>query len=567
MECKWQLKPSPDENLVTQLCTEIYHSEKPAQRAVIQLLLQRGIYTYSQAKTFFNPSLDDLHDPFLMKDMDKAVKRILQAIDNQENILIYGDYDVDGTTAVSLFYLFLSEFYQNVTYYIPDRYKEGYGVSYQGIDYANDNAISLIITLDCGIKAVEKVEYAKKIGIDVIICDHHTPSDELPQAVAILNPKQTDCTYPYDELCGCGIGFKLAQAINLVFERPKEAVFKYLDLVAIAIAADIVPVTGENRILLHFGLQFINKNPSFGVEKLLQSVKKPYTTTDLVFIIAPRINAAGRMAHANCAVELLTQKDSKEIIIKANEIEILNAKRKRIDEEITQEALEQIIENQEENRNTTVVYHPLWHKGVIGIVASRLIETYYRPTLVFTENGDKLAASARSVSGFNIYNALEACQEHLLQFGGHKYAAGLTLAKEKYEIFKKTFENIVSQTMDKELLIPKIMIDIEINLEDISSVFYQTLERFSPFGPQNMTPVFLSKKVIAKEFRAIGDGTHLRVVLTNPEKTVQFVGIGFGLAEKINILKTGKLLEMVYQIEENTWNGITNIQLKIKDIR
>ena len=567
MKYKWNLKPLPDESSVLRLCSEIYKTAKPAQRSIVQLLLQRKIETYEQAKKFFNPSLKDLHNPFEMKDMDKAVQRILQAIENQENILIYGDYDVDGTTAVSLFYLFLSELYNNVTCYVPDRYKEGYGVSFQGINYASDNNISLIITLDCGIKAIDKVDYAKEKGIDVIVCDHHTPSSELPKAVAILNPKQKDCSYPYDELCGCGIAFKLAQAINIVLERPESFVFKYLDLVAIAIAADIVPVTGENRILLAQGLSLINEKPSIPVRKLLQTAKQPYTTTDLVFVVAPRINAAGRIAHANLVIELLTQKQEKEIISKAYEIEYLNDKRKRLDEEITQEALVQIIENQEENKKTTVVFQPFWHKGVIGIVASRLIENYYRPTLVFTKNEDKLVASARSVSGFNIYNALEACQEYLEQFGGHKYAAGLTIKEENYNKFKEAFELIVSQTIDKELLEQRINIDLEIKLEDISPIFFETLKRFAPFGPENMTPVFLSKGVKAKEFRAVGDGSHLRIVLTNIEETVSFVAIGFGLADKKTILEKGQPFDIVYQLEENIWNGRVSIQMRIKDIQ
>lgn len=567
MKYKWNLKPLPDESSVLWLCSEIYKTAKPAQRSIVQLLLQRKIETYEQAKKFFNPSLKYLHNPFEMKDMDKAVQRILQAIENQENILIYGDYDVDGTTAVTLFYLFLSELYNNVTYYVPDRYKEGYGVSFQGINYASDNNISLIITLDCGIKAIDKVDYAKEKGIDVIVCDHHTPSSELPKAVAILNPKQKDCSYPYEELCGCGIAFKLAQAINIVLERPESFVFKYLDLVAIAIAADIVPVTGENRILLAQGLSLINEKPSIPVRKLLQTAKQPYTTTDLVFVVAPRINAAGRIAHANLVIELLTQKQEKEIISKAYEIEYLNDKRKRLDEEITQEALVQIIENQEENKKTTVVFQPFWHKGVIGIVASRLIENYYRPTLVFTKNEDKLVASARSVSGFNIYNALEACQEYLEQFGGHKYAAGLTIKEENYNKFKEVFERIVSQTIDKELLEQRINIDLEIKLEDISSIFFETLKRFAPFGPENMTPVFLSKGVKAKEFRAVGDGSHLRIVLTNIEETVSFVAIGFGLADKKTILEKGQPFDIVYQLEENIWNGRASIQMKIKDIQ
>ncbi|MEO5789118.1 single-stranded-DNA-specific exonuclease RecJ, partial [Gelidibacter sp.] len=461
---RWTLKPKPELSKVKHLSEALQ-----VEDAIASLLLSRGIETYEDAKQFFRPSLNELHDPFLMKDMDKAVERIEKAFADGENILVFGDYDVDGTSSVALMSSYLKTRTDAVATYIPDRYEEGYGVSIKGIDFAHDNDVSLIIALDCGIKAIDKVAYAKEKGIDFIICDHHRPGAELPDAVAILDPKRDDCSYPYDELCGCGVGFKLVQALASRDGKTIEDLIEYLDLVAMAIGADIVPITGENRILAYFGLQVINQNPRAGIKAIIDQTKKTeLTITDVVFIVAPRINAAGRMQHGNHAVALLTEEDAELAKTYALQIEQFNTDRKEADQLITQEALMQIEESEEHERFTSVVYQESWHKGVIGIVASRLIETYYRPTLVFTKSGDRLAASARSVSGFDVYNALEACSEHIEQFGGHKYAAGLTLKEENYEAFKQAFEDEVSKTIDRALLVPEIRVDMPIDLKDIT---------------------------------------------------------------------------------------------------
>ena len=562
---RWSLKPKPQTEKVEAL-------QKALQVDVITatLLLQRGIETYEAAKQFFRPSLNDLHDPFLMKDMDKATARIEKAITNNENILVYGDYDVDGTTSVALMSSYLKTVYPNVATYIPDRYDEGYGISYKGIDFANDNDFSLIIALDCGIKAIEKVDYAKNLGIDFIICDHHRPGNEIPQAAAVLDPKREDCEYPYKELCGCGVGFKLIQALASKEGKTTEDLIDYLDLVATAIGADIVPINGENRALAYLGLQVINTNPRPGIKAILNEVKKTeLTITDVVFIVAPRINAAGRMKHGNYAVTLLTEKD-KELAAKyAAEINEYNLDRRETDKRITEEALKQIEEQKEQNRLTTVVYHETWHKGVIGIVASRLTETYYRPTLVFTKSGDKLAASARSIKGFDVYNALEACKEHIEQFGGHKYAAGLTLAEKNYEAFKQAFEDVVSKTIDRDLLIPEIKIDDNIDLSDITPKFYRILKQFAPFGPSNMTPVFMTKNLMDTGYgKCVGaDKTHLRLTAKQRKSSINFVGIGFGMGDKIDTISNGKQFDAVYSIDENEWQGNTSLQLKLRDIR
>ncbi|MBT8273261.1 MAG: single-stranded-DNA-specific exonuclease RecJ, partial [Bacteroidia bacterium] len=485
---RWTLKPKPDQSKVDALKSALQVDDM-----VASLLVQRGIETYEQAKHFFRPSLDDLHDPFLMKDMAEAVDRIELAISKGENILVYGDYDVDGTTAVALLSSFLKTRTDRISTYIPDRYLEGYGVSTQGIDYADDNDFSLIIALDCGIKAIDKVAYAKEKNIDFIICDHHRPGAKLPEAVAILDPKREDCQYPYKELCGCGVGFKLIQALARSENDSIEALTAYLDLVATAIAADIVPITGENRVLTYFGMQVINSAPRQGIKAILQQTKKDhFTITDVVFIVAPRINAAGRMKHGNHAVTLLTETDLNLAAQYAIEIDQFNTSRREADKQTTIEALAQIEENKEQDRLSTVVYNDSWHKGVIGIVASRLTETYYRPTLVFTKSGNKLAASARSVKGFDVYKAIEACSEYVEQFGGHKYAAGLTLKANNYEKFKSKFENVVTELIDKSMLIPEISIDSEIGFDTITPKFYRILSQFAPFGPGNMTPVFMT---------------------------------------------------------------------------
>ena len=561
---RWTIKPKPSEEKIKQLAAALNVEE-----FVATLLVQRGIETFEDARQFFRPTLADLHNPYLMKDMDKAVERIELAIKNQENILVFGDYDVDGTTAVSLVSSYLKTYYPNVATYIPDRYDEGYGISFKGIDFADDNGFSLIIALDCGIKSIDHVIYAKERNIDFIICDHHRPGNSLPEAVAILDPKREDCGYPYDELCGCGIGFKLIQALGENRNQTIEDLTSYLDLVATAIAADIVPMTGENRILAYFGLQVINSNPRPGFKALTHQIKKKtLDITDVVFIIAPRINAAGRIKHGNHAVELLTEFDFEQAQQFASEIEAYNAERKDLDKQITREALEQIIKNKEKERFTTVVFQEDWHKGVIGIVASRLIETYYRPTLVFTKSGDKYAASARSVKGFDVYNALEACSEHLEQFGGHMYAAGMTLLEENYKKFKDAFEKVVEETIHPDMLIPEISIDAEINFSDITPKLMRILQQFEPFGPQNMTPVFLTKNVKDTGYaqRLGADEEHLKLFVRQ-NNSEGMAAIGFGLGNKMELTANKKPFEAVYCIDENEWNGKTSVQLRLKDIK
>jgi single-stranded-DNA-specific exonuclease len=505
----------------------------------------------------------------LMRDMDKAVDRILSAIETGENILVFGDYDVDGTTAVSLVSSYLKSVYPNIDTYIPDRYGEGYGVSYQGIDYADDNGCTLIIALDCGIKSIDHVTYAKNKGIDFIICDHHRPGSSLPDAVAVLDPKRDDCTYPYDELCGCGIGFKLIQALGRHFGDGMDKLFPYLDLVATAIAADIVPMTGENRILAKFGLDVINNNPRPGIAALAgQAGKKALTISDVVFIVAPRINAAGRIKHGQEAVRLLSEFDLEQARAFADEIEQYNIDRKDLDKTITAQALSQIAENGEESHFTTVVFQEDWHKGVIGIVASRLTETYYRPTIVFTKSGEKLAASARSVRDFDVYNALEACAQHLEQFGGHKYAAGMTLKPDDYRAFKEAFERTVRETIDPQLLVPEVTIDLELDLHDIDDKLVRILKQFEPFGPENMTPVFCASGVIDSGYgKTIGDGdAHLKLFVRQ-NGSEGFGAIGFGLGSKLPLTRERKPFEAAFCLEENQWNGSVSTQLRLKDIR
>ncbi|MFY8187613.1 MAG: single-stranded-DNA-specific exonuclease RecJ [Flavobacterium sp.] len=562
---RWKHKPIPDEKIVKHLQDSLQ-----IPTTIAALLVQRGIHTFDEAKLFFRPKWEDLHDPFLMKDMDKAVDRIEKALCNKERILVFGDYDVDGTTAVALVSSFLKTISEDVDYYIPDRYTEGYGISFKGIDYAFDNEITLIIALDCGIKSVDKIAYANEKGIDFIICDHHRPGDILPNAVAILDPKRSDCTYPYDELCGCGIGFKLIQALVQKRGWQQELLMPYLDLVATAIGADIVPINGENRILAYFGLQVLNANPRPGFKALIQkSNKKVFTISDVVFIIAPRINAAGRIKHGNYAVQLLTEFSEEQAVEFAAEIEIFNTDRKEFDQNITIEAINQVIENQEEDNFTTVVYNENWHKGVIGIVASRLTETYYRPTLVFTKSGDFLAASARSVKDFDVYNALEACSEYLEQFGGHKYAAGMTLKPENYLNFKAKFEEVVRQTILPEMREPEIVVDLEINFSDIEPKFLRILKQFEPFGPENMHPVFETKNVFDTGFKKTlgAKNEHLRLFLKEENSDVRFGAIGFNLGTRINQIHTAAPLSIAYTIDENEWNGNVTVQLSLKDVK
>lgn len=561
---RWTLKSKPSEDTVQHLAKALN-----VEDFVATLLVQRGIETFEDAKAFFRPTLDHLHDPYLMKDMDKAIARIEKAIENDENILVFGDYDVDGTTAVSLVSSYLKTYYPNVATYIPDRYDEGYGISFKGIDFGDDNGFSLIIALDCGIKSIDHVAYAKERDIDFIICDHHRPGSFLPQAVAVLDPKRDDCNYPYDELCGCGIGFKLIQALSQNRNQTIDDLIPYLDLVAAAIAADIVPMTGENRVLAYFGLQVINTDPRPGIKAIIHQLKKQtLDITDVVFIIAPRINAAGRIKHGNHAVELLTEFDFEQAQQFASEIEAYNSERKDLDKLITKEALLQIAENQEKERFTSVVFQEDWHKGVIGIVASRLIETYYRPTLVFTKSGDRYAASARSVKGFDVYNALEACSEHLEQFGGHMYAAGMTLKEENYQLFKEAFEKEVESTIHPDMLTPEISVDAEIDFADITPKLTRILKQFEPFGPQNMTPIFVTKNVKDTGYgKPMGkEEEHVRLFVKQ-HNSEGIAAIGFGLGDKFDLTTNQKTFDAVYCIDENEWNGKVSLQLRLRDIK
>jgi len=560
---RWSYKPIPDSTTVDHLASVLSISKPLAT-----ILAQRGITNFDEAKDFFRPSLDNLHDPYLMKDMDVAVTRINKAVEAQESILVYGDYDVDGTTSVALMSTYLKELTSKVETYIPDRYNEGYGVSYQGIDYAASNGFSLIIALDCGIKAIDKVAYAKEKGIDFIICDHHKPGDSIPEATAVLNPKRTDCNYPFKELCGCGVGFKLIQAHAQQLGKSIEDLTPYLDLVATAIAADIVPMVEENRILAFHGLKMINSEPRLGIKSLIQNIqKKELTITDVVFTIAPRINAAGRIKHGNYAVELLVETDAEKAQRFSKEIDTFNSYRKELDKQITDEALQQIIENDEEQNFSTVVFSETWHKGVIGIVASRLTETYYRPTLVFTKSGEKLAASARSVKGFDVYNAIEQCSEFVEQFGGHKYAAGLTLLPQNYSAFKQKFEEIVSSTIPEQLLTPEILIDTKLELHELTPKFYRILEQMAPFGPQNMRPVFTTEGVRDNGYgKKVGkDLSHLKMSLINGSDKSTYNAIGFGMGNKFKQVNND--FSIAYSVDKNEWNGFTSLQLLLKDLK
>lgn len=562
MEKRWVLKPSPEAKLASSLQESLGVSP-----IIAQLLAQRGIQNFEEAKTFFRPSLEQLHDPFLMKGMQEAVHRLDQAITKGEKVLVYGDYDVDGTTAVSLMYSFIKSLSPLVEYYIPDRYAEGYGVSYQGIDYAHTNGFSLIICLDCGIKAVDKVAYASEKGVDFIICDHHRPGPTVPKAVAVLDPKQSDCAYPYKELSGCGVGFKLAQAYCQQKNLPLEHILPYLDLLVVSIAADIVPITGENRVLAYFGLKQINTNPRIGIQALMEvsGKEKAFIISDVVFGLAPRINAAGRIEHGAKAVELLVQDDLVAAREKAAYIDQNNTLRKELDRSITEEALQLIVPD----AKSTVVFHPDWHKGVVGIVASRLIETYYRPTIVLTEHNGKLTGSARSVKGFDVYEAIDACSDLVEQFGGHKYAAGLTLKKENLAAFIAQFEEVVSTTIQPEMLLPEITIDAQLPIDQIDEKLYRILKQMGPFGPGNPSPVFMTEQVVDKGYgRKIGqDQTHLKLSVTDANRSQFIDSIGFGMADCFDTIKDGQAFDICYALEENEWNGRTSLQLRLKDIR
>lgn len=549
---------------------ESLHHSLTINRILCSILIQRGIDTFDKAKQFFRPQLSDLYDPFLMKDMDKAVNRILSAINNKEKILVFGDYDVDGTTSVACMYSFLASIYdtQNIEFYIPHRYTEGYGISKKGIDFAKENNFNLIISLDCGIKSTDLVAYARSLDLDFIICDHHLPDDTLPPAIAILNPKQKDCGYPYKELCGCGVGFKLITAISHRLGIQEENYLCYLDLVATAIAADIVPITGENRILAFYGLQKINTNPSAGIKALMQlsGVKNKFSINNVVFIIAPRVNAAGRMDDARKAVMMFVENDYEKALEYAEMLQSDNVDRKEADSSITEEAFA-IIGADEilVNRRSTVVFKNHWHKGVVGIVASRLIERYYRPTVVLTQNGDIVSGSARSISGFNLYEAIHACREYLIGYGGHFAAAGLTMHPENVDAFSRKFEETVLSIIDPLLLIPELVIDAEISFKDLKKSFYNIITQMEPFGPENMRPVFVAKKVADTGYSKIVKEQHVRFVVKMDN--IIFSGIGFNMADKFYLLQMKKPIDIVFTLDENEWNGEKSLQLKVIGLR
>ena len=535
---------------------------------ICNILVQRGIETYEQSKDFFRPQLSQLHDPWLMKDMDKAVERIIRAVNDNEKILVFGDYDVDGTTAVACMYRFLKKIHSEIDFYIPHRYREGYGVSKLGIEFAKENGFTLIISLDCGIKSIELIQYAKALGIDFVVCDHHLPDEELPPAIAILNPKQKDCNYPYKELCGCGVGFKLISALAAQFSLTDEDAFEYLDLVATAIAADIVPMTGENRILGYYGLKKANENPNNGIRALgfLSGLKKDLHINNLVFMIAPRVNAAGRMDDAKKAVQMFIAASYEEALHYAEMLHSDNTERKEADGNITGEALTIISSNDGwTDRKSTVVFKSTWHKGVVGIVASRLIEHYHRPTIVLTQSGDYAAGSARSVPGFNLYEAVHACREHLIGYGGHFAAAGLTLELDKIDAFRNKFEEIVSSTIHPELLVPEIVIDAEITFPDIQWPFYNIIQQMEPFGPENLRPVFVAKKVWNTGYSKIVKEEHIKFSLK--QNNIVFTGIGFKMADRFHLLDMNKPVDIVFKIDENEWNGNKTLQLRVLDFR
>ncbi len=564
MEKRWKIL-SADESKIISLQQSLQ-----INYALCKILAERSIDTFEKAKDYFRPQLEQLHDPFLMKDMDKAVGRILQAINDNEKILVFGDYDVDGTTSVACMFRFLKKIHikENISFYVPHRYREGYGVSKMGIDFAKENNFTLIISLDCGIKSVELIGYARSLGVDFIVCDHHLPDMELPPAVAILNPKQKDCNYPYKELCGCGVGFKLITALSQRLSLPANEYLCYLDLVVTAIGADIVPITGENRILAYYGLQKLNTDPCAGIKALIElgGTQKKYSINNVVFIIAPRVNAAGRMDDATKAVEMFIEDD----YIKAKEYaEMLhsdNTDRKEADSSITEEALA-IIENDEIliNKKTTVVFQSHWHKGVVGIVASRLIEKYHRPTVVLAQSGDFVGGSARSVPGFNLYEAIHSCREYLIGYGGHFAAAGMTMLPSNIEAFSNKFEEVVSSIIEPHLLVPEIIIDAEIDFKNITKSFYNIITQMEPYGPENLRPVFITKNVYDTSWSKIVKELHIRFVLK--KDNVVLTGIGFNMAVKFHLLQMQKPVDIVYTIDENEWNGETNLQLKVIDFR
>ena len=564
MQKRWLFESAYDEDIVKSLMKEVQVNE-----TVARLLNQRGITTFDEARSFFRPSLEQLHDPFLMADMDKAVNRLTEAIGNGEKILIYGDYDVDGATSVATFYGFLCEFYDNLGYYIPDRYKEGYGVSSQGIDYASAEGYSLIVTLDCGIKAVDRVDQANKLGIDVIICDHHMPGQDLPEAFAVLDPKRPDCQYPYKELSGCGVGFKLLQGFCLQSGIESGRLYDYLDLLAVSIASDIVPITGENRILAYFGLKKLNKSPRPGLKALIElcRAQKQLTVSSIVFGIGPRINAAGRMDHAGASVDLLLSNTEEEAVSLAATVNDQNDARRNFDNSITEEAIEMISGSDEFlNAKSTVLYKEDWHKGVIGIVASRCIEKFYKPTVILTESNEKVTGSARSVDGFDVYAAICECSDLLEQYGGHMYAAGITMPIDNVDAFRRRFEEVVARDITEEQRTPCLYIDTVVNLDEIDERFYSIASQMAPFGPGNMQPVLVSENVYASNVKVLKD-QHLKFIVKQEGTNVAYDAIGFGLGEYSDLIDSGMRFHVAYTVEENDFRGRKSLQLFVKDIK
>lgn len=562
MEKRWKVLDAPAE-AIQQL-----HNSLKINPILCKILVQRGIDTYDNAFHYFRPAETDLHSPWLMKDMDKAVERVSQAINSHEKILIYGDYDVDGTTATATVFLFLKKIHTNLDFYIPHRFREGYGLSKAGIDFAHANGFTLIITVDCGIKSVELVGYARSLGIDVVICDHHLPDNELPPANAILNAKQNDCNYPYKELCGCGVGFKLICALTEKLQLPRELAFENIDLVATAIASDIVPVTGENRVMAFLGLKKVNLQPNRGIKALakLAMLSGEMNITRLVFLIAPRVNAAGRMDDARKAVQMFIAETDEAAESYASELHNDNASRKETDSDITREALDLIKSTEQgSTRFCNVLYNPEWHKGVVGIVASRVIEHYYRPTIILTRSGEYATGSARSVPGFNLYEAVHACRHLLTGYGGHFAAAGLTLPVENIDALRKAFEEYTAANIEPQCLVPEIIIDAEIELKDITPALYKIICQMEPFGPENMHPVFMVRNVLDTGFSRIVKDTHLKISIQQHETVIQ--GIGFGLADKLELLQTKEPVDIAFKIDENTWNGSTSLQIVVNDIR
>jgi single-stranded-DNA-specific exonuclease len=565
MNRRWIFHDTPDELDIENLAQEIN-----VNPIISKILIQREITNFDQAKSFFRPSLDQLHDPFLMRDMDKALERIKQAMDQDEKIVIYGDYDVDGTTSVALVYGFLRNFYSNISFYIPDRYKEGYGISKIGIDWAVENDFGLLISLDCGIKAVEMTDYANEKGLELIICDHHLPGPTLPNAFALLDPKMEDCPYPYKDLSGCGVGFKLVQAFCIKYGYDPDLLFDYIDLVAVSIAADIVPITGENRVLAYFGLKKLNENPMLGLEALIKlaGIRNQINISSIVFGIGPRINASGRIDHAKGAVDLLLADNYKTIETLAESIDVKNLARRTFDSTITSEAIEMIDQNVDhKDLKSTVLYKNDWHKGVIGIVASRCIEKYYRPTIILTESNGKATGSARSVEGFDIYAAISECSDLLDQFGGHMYAAGLTMEIDKVEAFKEKFEQIVSEKISDDQLTPLISIDSEIELKDINFKLNNVLEQMAPFGPGNMQPVFVTHQLHVCGRPIIMKKLHLKFYVKQNDEDEAMEAIGFGHAEYYDLIASGMRFSLAYYLEENNYLGNKTLQLRVKDIR